>query len=371
MTVDQASALEQRVPPRRLAAVARAVHSRLVDALIDAADAIEAELAHTRAWVAWDRVRLIGQAQQRLAELSARRFSTLGGGGARVQTRAEQPLESLALTWGLLRQGRPVVVQGTRGCLAEELNLLRSMSRVVGPPLHVCEADAAVPEYAVDWPVLGVEPAKTRVALVQADADPEAAAYLLARACLRRTGFDPRAVHRAVIVGKRPRFERHLRRLFYGARMGPPENPEAFAGPVSTAAAAAFAKSVAAWQRLPGVEVLCGGAELSRDAGVGLKREPVPADRGRHYLAPALLRLEVADSTDKPPVCHGPLLILEEVEAEDADRRLRALADRDAGALWLRFGQAQPGVPLGPEDRQIDQALLVEQLPPGLPAPRP
>ena len=353
--------LETLIPPRRLAAAARALQPRLRELVGLRADAIEGELAERFGCVTWDRVRLIGQAQQRLDEIRDERFASLGGGGAVVIERADQPLECLPTAWRCLRRGQPVVVQLERGALRAGAELLQRMSRSIGPALRVCEADEARPADAAEWRVVGVEAAKTRVAVVQPDADPEVAAYLLARACLRRTGTDPRAVHRVVVVGARPRLERHLRRLWLGARMGPPDDSEAFAGPVRTELASAYRSALEAWTQVPGCSCLVEGGPLVR-----------PTDSSEwSYLAPALFRVRSAEVIDRPPPTAGPLLVLEEVEEAALDRHLRAMADGERGTLWLRFGRAQPGHKLGPEDRQIEGALLVEQLPPGLPAPRP
>ena len=325
------------------------------------AESISRELAERHGCVAWDRVRLIGQAQQRLRELRDRRHHGLGGEGVIVVERRSQPLEALPRALSYLRRGRPVVVRLERGGLRSSIEILRRMSAMIGPALSVCEADALTPAYAEGWPEGGVDLAAPRIGFVDLDADEEVAAYLLARSCLRRTGFDPRSVHRVVVAGHRPRLERHLRRLWLGVKMGPPDDPSAFAGPVGDEQADRFHQACAQWEASPGVEVLCPGARLERPDG----------GPGRRYVAPALFRSESADTPDDPPELVGPMLILEVVEPGDAERRLAALAPRDGHALWLRFGRPKERAGLARDDRQIEGALLIERLPPGLPAPRP
>src|SRR5690606_34201565 len=278
----------------------------------------------------------------------------LGGEGVVIVERRAQPLEALPRAISFLRRGRPVVVRLERGALCATVELLRTWGAMIGPALAVCDADAVTPAYSEGWEQVGVEIAAPRIGLVDADADDEVAAYLLARSCLRRTGFDPRAVHRVIVAGHRPRLERHLRRLWLGVKMGPPEDAAAFAGPVSEEQARRFHAACEAWSDWPGVEVLCPGAQLERP----------DARADRHYVAPALLRIESADTLDGPPALVGPMLLLEVVDPEDAERRLAALGPRQGRALWLRFGQSRERATLGRDDRQIEGALLIERLPP-------
>jgi acyl-CoA reductase-like NAD-dependent aldehyde dehydrogenase len=190
------------------------------------------------------------------------------------------------------------------------------------------------------------------VAVVEATADRELAAYVLARAGLRRTGADPRNVKFAYVVGLDDRWRRHLSRLWVGTTIGPPDDPASFTGPVDDALRQEFLAAQAAWSEHPDVEVVCPGGELQR------------ADDPSHYLAPALF------ATDWPapelPVA-GPMLVLVRCNENQARAGAEAAAREDAQiiAIGARMGRYLGDV------RYIRGALLVERLPPGLPKPRP
>jgi len=320
-----------------------------------AADAIADDLAQRFGMAAWDRIRLIGQIQRQLVTLREQRFRSLGGPPVIVTERRDQPLECVEPVWSFLRQGRRVFLQLEPGADGPVIDVMRSMAEVIGQSQLVLGGAPPAAESG------GVAPAGPRVAIVQGDADLETAAYVLARACLRRTGFDPRSVHRVIAVTPLPRLERHLRRLWLGARMGPPDDPHAFAGPVVDAQASSFMAAIAAWRAYPGVTTVCDGGRLLRpDSGPG-----------QRYLAPALMRLDVAEGVAGPAVA-GPLLVLEHVaEDDEAERRAAHLAPRADRGTVMRFGIPRKGIALRPLDRQIRGALLVERLPPGLPEPRP
>lgn len=359
--------------------------------LVLAAPEIESELAQRFGLVRWDRVRLIGQAQQRLEELRNSNFSPDDhgrggseagpaheaeteaeteaqdqGSGLRVVERVGLPLECLAAVWRELLRGNQVVVSQERGALSAGLVLLSRISELFADEVLTIEFEGEDSvQRCRDWTTVGVVGPSPRVAFVQPDADDEVAAYLLARACLRRSGFDLRAVHRVVLAGPRPRLERHLRRLWVGAQMGGPEDMEAFAGPVRASQANAYLDSYEAWCAIPGVERVCPGARL--------EGPPLTAQDASdwHFVAPALLKLRSADALVDAPACLGPMLVLEEVPVGEAERCFQSLAPRDSGVLWLRFGAPKKSLTLRPDDRQVDGALLIERLPPGLPAPRP
>ena len=264
------------------------------------------------------------------------------------------------------------------------VRVLREMAELLGDGLSVTPPGVLEHEHS-DWTQIGVRPRHDRVALVQADADRELAAYVLARACLRRTGHDPRVVHRVIVVGPTERLERSLRRLWVGARMGPVDDERAFAGPVDDARAAAFLAAEAEWRAHPGITTICPGGRLER------------ADSPGHvFLAPALFRGPTIDDdafaplADEPELV-GPMLVVYPVVAattgtigsqagvqatpavDEVERRAEALLDALAprGHGHLRFGVKPREVVLRHDDRQIDGALLVERLAPGLPEPRP
>jgi hypothetical protein len=246
--------------------------------------------------------------------------------------------------------------------------ILREMVELIGDGLHVSPPGQLDHAHA-DWPLIGVRPRLDRVALIQADADRELAAYVLARACLRRTGFDPRVVHRVLVVGPADRLERNLRRLWVGATMGPVDDERAFAGPVDEPRAAQFLAAHAAWRAREGITTICPGGRLERADAPGLP-----------FLAPALFRSptitddsQLEASLADEPALIGPLLVIQPVAGEAAERRAELLLDRlaDPGRGRLRFGVKPRDVVLHRDDRQIHGALLVERLPPGLPEPRP
>src|SRR5262249_30419621 len=157
------------------------------------------------------------------------------------------PLEAFELAWRELRRGRRVHVESEAGACPAVYRILREMAELFGEGLTVSAPGEYEHEHA-EWPLIGARLRHDRVALIQADADRELAAYVLARACLRRTGFDPRVVHRVIVVGPVDRLERNLRRLWVGARMGPVDDERAFAGPVDEQHAASFLAAEASWR---------------------------------------------------------------------------------------------------------------------------
>jgi hypothetical protein len=221
---------------------------------------------------------------------------------------------------------------------------------VTDRPLSPNEED----DEASAWPIVGVAPAQPRVALLEADADPELAAYVLARSCLRRSGADPRGVRRVFVVGNMPRLERHLYNIWVGARFGPAEDPGSFAGPLDEPTAARFLQSQ---ERLTGdrdVEVLCPGGVLERSGDPG------------HYVAPALYKARFPGPTNVPS---GPALVLLVCSRDEAWHAFDAAGTE--GAERLQVGGGLPGRDHDPAIRRIRGALLTERLPPGLPDPRP
>ena len=359
--------MADQLRPERLAAASRLLQTELFEAIALASDGIADDLAERLGMVAWEREEQIGLAQRRLLELRERRFHRYGGEPVRVRELREQPLEAFELAWRALRRGRRVHVESEATACPAVYRILREMAELLGEGLTVSAPGELEHEHA-DWPLIGVRPRRDRVALIQADADRELAAYILARACLRRTGFDPRVVHRVIVVGPSDRLERNLRRLWVGARMGPVDDDRAFAGPVDEQRAAQFLVAEAAWRAREGVITIAPGGRLEQ------------ADApGQLFLAPALLRsATIGDDvwpSDEPPLV-GPMLVIHPVApltGEVAERRGEALLEHFAprGHGHLRFGIKPRDVVLRREDRQIHGALLVERLAPGLPEPRP
>lgn len=339
--------------PERLAAVARAVQPTLHERLAAASDELVQGLADAHRLVPWEAELIVGRIQRQLRALVDERFVVGGGPPVWVEERREQPLEAIVATWRWLRSGRQVRLSAAHGAGEAGLRFLESLGDVLGE--EVLQRDDTLVGDPRGHERVGVEPASERVALVQPDADEELAAYLLGRVCLRRTGFDPRGVHRVVVAGKHETMERHLRRVFVGTRMGPPSDHGAFAGPVDEAQAEAYDETLRIWAARNGVRTIVEGARLQH-AG---------ADQAI-FLAPSLVKTEGLQHLDAPT--DGPLLVLHEVPEDQAESALAELAgDRPR----LRLGEAPRGVTPGPEDRQFGGALLLERLPPGLPDPRP
>lgn len=344
--------------PERIAAAARARQTALLGLLAARADAIGDALARSHGLVAWERQKLVGRLQRGLWALRERRFHRLGGPPARVCERREQPLEGLLLVSTLLRQGRRVHLEAEAGAsdvaagllieLRDELPDLAAEALTIARPLEAPPADVA------GWELAGVAPARPRVAGIHPEADPEVAAYTLAIAGLRRGGADPRRVVRALVAGPTERLERHLHRLWVEAAIGPPEDPEVFAGPVEPALAAAYAASLAAWSAVPGTRLLCPGGQLER-----------PGDP-RTYLAPAIVRAPAGEPT---PATAGPLLVLQACEPAALDAALAACRARGEEILALGPEPWRQRVTPGPQAPL--QPLAPGRLPPGLPEPRP
>lgn len=353
-----------KVSPRRLAAASRALQGVLLDAIALRSAAMSNELAERFMAVPWDRQRLIGQIQESLHVLREARFPLNDQGGVRVTERARQPFECIEEAWRQVRQGRAVWVDREPGSCVEGLELLRAMGSVLGfGVLQVANEDRPPPEEIEQWPRVGVELAPRRIVAVAEDADPELAAYFVARASLRRTGFDPRCVHRVLVAGERKRFERHLRRLFVGARIGAPNEAGAFAGGVSEEQAVAFESDLNEWRQGSGNVEACRGGRL--EVCTKVRRGGVKAV----YLAPALFVVEGEELRGDP---RGPCLIIQRVHEGKLETQLRETLEATEGErAWAWVGEADPKLARGPKDRWIRGALAVSRLPPGLPLPRP
>ncbi|GEM_PF-1459685 len=369
MSEGRPEALNMEVDGPGLASAARRTQADLLEALAVAADSIADDLADRLGMVAWEREEQIGLAQRRVSALSDGQGGRIGGAPIRIRERREQPLEALELAWRGLRQGRPVHVESEAGACPAVYRILRDMAELLGTPGLTVSAPGRLDHPRAGWESGGVEPHAARVALVQADADLELAAHVLARACLRRTGFDPRVVHQVITVGAAELLERNLRRLWVGARMGLVDDDTAFAGPVDDARAVRFLDLEASWRARTDVSVVCPGGRLLR-----------PGPQGRQFLAPALFRAAPGAFEDgRIPELLGPMLLLRPVEAEGVGGVERAAAQAEAllaaacaeGRDWMRFGVPPRGSVAGRRDRQIHGALLAERLPPGLPEPRP
>lgn len=358
---------------QRIAAAARGLGPELSERLARYADALADALARQHELVAWDREQLVGQVQTRIFALRKQRVRELDGTPVRIVERRRQPLESIGEVWQALLQGRCVRLEHEPGACSAAIDLLRGMSHALGEgvlsiaeapwaeapsqpdPESTSEMSGAVLETGEDpsiWPVVGVLPPGPRVALIEAAADRELAAFVLARAALRRTGTDPRAVKRAYVMGAVDRFQRHLQRLWVGANMGPASDPESFAGPVDAATRDAFLDAHAAWQDHDGVRVWVGGGVLERTGDQGI------------YLAPAVFATDWP-APDLPMV--GPMLVVIRCTPDQAMAAAERAARRSGHAIQVGGRpRTYPG-----RIRVIRGALLVERLPPGLPEPRP
>ncbi len=369
--------MSERAAPRpeRIAAAARALGSELRDLLTLYSDAVASSLSEQLQMVAWDREQLIGQVQQRLDALKERRFRAFGGANVRVIERVGQPLESLELVWENLRWGRRVQLECEPGACQVVPELLRPLARVLedavgAPVLRFGDRPWAAgdpepsassvafkvaddnPDDPLLWPVIGVRKPGPRIAVVEASADRELAAYVLARASLRRAGVDPRGVKRAYVVDADERFLRHLKRVWVGAVMGPARDPFSFAGPVRSEVRNAFTEAHAAWDADPQTEVLVAGGDLAKAGAQG------------HFLAPGLF----AASWPMPELpMAGPMLVVVRCRIDQA-RAAAEAAVREGGQAIVVGAASQR---YEGDVRYIRGALLVERLPPGLPDPRP
>lgn len=329
------------------------------------ADSLAQSLEQDLELVAWDRENLIGHLQHRLSRLAVARHVPLDEHGVRVIERRLQPLEAIDLAWLHLLQGRRVYVEHEPGACRAAIELLRMMARELDDDaLQVAKHPRELPDLAPShsgtafrralqdeptlWPVVGPTRAQARWGEVQYDADRELAAYVLARASLRRSGFDPYAVKFAFVHGPIDRLQRHLVRLWVGARIGPASQPDAFAGPVSIEERDEYTSVLEAWIHHPHVEAWCTGGVLER---------PEPS----HYVAPSLFACDWP-APDLPLA--GPMLVV--MRCDPAQTRTQIT---QRGGHGITIGPAAP--PRLPDIVHVRGALLVERLPPGLPEPRP
>lgn len=315
------------------------------------ADAVVDSLAQQLELVAWDREQLVGQLQTRVAELAGARPSVRPGPPLRVVERRLQPLEAIDTAWGWLRRGRAVRVSKEPDACSAALDVLRELVPELAEDMLTIDDEPAGP-LPPGYQEGGVDAPGPRVAIIDADADRELAAYVLARTGLRRSGLDPRGVKVAYAAGALDLMQRHLRRLWVGVRVGPADDPESFAGPVPPALREQYEAAHADWTAHPDVTVWCRGGVLAR------------AGDPRCYLAPALFHV-VGPPPPLPLV--GPMMV---VSACDQGGLLAAArAVRAEGGQVVQIG-GRPGAVPGVV-RHVRGALLVERLPPGLPEPRP
>jgi len=361
------------VPPvsrERVAAAVRARHDELLELVALRAEAIASALRRELGLVAWDCQVVIGRAQLGLRRLveggssSAPRY----GPAVRIIERARQPLECLPVVWGALLRGCQVWLGVEAGASTAAIEVLRTIDeRLRGDGVEALtiaagDVDAEAAEVA-SWPLVGVEPALSRLAVVSEDGDRELAAYVLARTCLRRSGDEPRTIHHALVCGPTHRLERYLQRLWVGVVIGPAEDPESFTGPVGAGLADAYLRALERWRDQPGVRVLLQGGRLER------------ADDDGIFLAPALFRLPwplpegcpLPGDPELPVV--GPMLLLYTAEARAIEEVSRALGFSASRQLWIAPPPRGGVVSYGP--RYVQGALIVERMPPGLPEPRP
>jgi hypothetical protein len=336
----------------QIADAARARGPELSERLRLEADALVDALGRELQLVAWDREQLVGQVQARVAELQGARPPVRGGPPVRVVERRLQPLEAIDVVWSWLRRGRRVWLEQEPGACSGAAQLLRGMAYRLPPGALEIHAERAH-EPPAGSVAGGVDSPAPRVAVIDADADRELAAYVLARTGLRRSGLDPRGVKQAFAVGELELLERHMRRLWVGVRVGPADDPDSFAGPVPPALCERFTAAHAQWRAHPEVRTWCPGGLLERTGDPGC------------YLAPALFHAPWPPP-ELPLV--GPMLVVVacngETHLQSAVRRAR----RESSHV-VQIG-GRPGKLAGPV-RHVRGALLVERLPPGMPEPRP
>jgi hypothetical protein len=299
-------------------------------------------------------------------ELADARFRVRGGPIVHVRERRSQPLEAIPRAWRWLREGRRVYVDAEPGACTQTLALLAEMGEVLGFHVLTTSRDVAgPPKGSVEG---GVALAPRRLTLIASQADEELAAYVLARACLRRSGLDPRAVHVAIVSGDGRTLGRMLRRLWLSVRFSEPGDHGAFAGPVSEEVARELELAM---ERLEGrSDVTC---------WVPLRRLEGTSETRGCLMAPTLWATSVGldrHRVEEVMACFpevGPaLLVLRERDASSASRLLFDLVG--AGYRWTLVGPLTTPEVVGlrePPLNVFDGALLEERLPPGLPKPRP
>lgn len=332
----------------QIAKAATGLDAELAEQLALHSDALVDDLRTRYQLVSWDREQVIGRAQQRTRALARRKVSLRAGEAVVVYERPSQPLESLDMVWLWLKRGRQVRLTYGEDACEPYLDLVRGLAGRLPVGALTIDTRAAddIPEDAV-----GVAEAGPRVALIDRDADRELAAYVLARTCLRRSGFGPRSVRRAYLVGTVDLLRRHLGRLWVGAQLGPSNDPGSFAGPVTPAHCNAYLRACEAWAAHEDVQVWSEGGQLHRTD-----------DHARVYVAPAAF--SVAGEVPSLPLV-GPMLVVASVEPEHAEQALAHNAALGGDAIAIG------GPPRDDVVRHVRGALLVERLPPGLPEPRP
>lgn len=342
----------------QIAAAARARGPELAERSRLEADVMADALARELELVAWDREQLVGQVQARVADLQLTRPLVREGPPVRVVERRLQPLEAIDVVWGWLRRGRRVRLEQEPGSCTAAAELLRGMAyRLPAGALEVHEGTGELSAGTVPG---GVDPPQPRVAVIDADADRELAAYVLARTGLRRSGLDPRGVRLAYAAGELDLLERHMRRLWVGVRVGPADDPESFTGPVPSSLREPFLAAHAQWQAHPGVRTWCAGGALERTGDPSC------------YLAPALFC--VSWPPPELPVV-GPMVVVVACDGvlrlQEAARQAQQVSGEGAasGGQVVQIG-GRPGRIPG-RVRHVRGALLVERLPPGMPEPRP
>jgi hypothetical protein len=338
----------------QIAAAARARGPELAERIRLEADALVDALGHELELVAWDREQLVGQVQARVAALQPTRPPVRGGPPVRVVERRLQPLEAIDRVWGFLRRGRRVRLEQEPDACSGAATLLRGLAyRLPAGALEIHAEGGPSPAPPPGHVAGGVDPPAPRVAVIDAAADRELAAYVLARTGLRRSGMDPRGVKQAFAVGEVELLERHMRRLWVGVSVGPADDPESFAGPVPAALRDRFEAAHALWHEHEGVRTWCPGGVLQRTGD--------PAT----YLAPALF----STAWPPPPLpLVGPMVVVV-VCSDEAQLQTAVRRTRDDGGEVMQIG-GRPGRIPGPV-RHVRGALLIERLPPGMPEPRP
>lgn len=336
----------------QIANAARARGPELAERIRLEADTVVDALGRELRLVAWDREQLVGQVQARVAALQETRPPVRGGPPVRVLERRQQPLEAIDVAWSWLRRGRRVWLEQEPDACSGAAMLLRGMAYRLPPGALEIHGEGAR-EPPAGFVAGGVDPPAPRVAVLDADADRELAAYVLARIGLRRSGLDPRGVKQAFAVGELELLERHMRRLWVGVSVGPADDPDSFAGPVPAALCDRFTAVHAQWRAHPQVRTWCPGGVLERTGDPAL------------YLAPALFYTRWPPP-DLPLV--GPMVV---VVACDGEAHLQSAirGARSEGSGLVQIG-GRPGLVAGPV-RHVRGALLVERLPPGMPEPRP
>jgi aldehyde dehydrogenase (NAD+) len=175
-------------------------------------------------------------------------------------------------------------------------------------------------------------------AVVLDDADPEAAAAMIARAAMEFAGQKCTATRRVIVAGAgAERVVPALVEAVRGLKVGPPEDEAVDAGPVISERARADIERSVAGARDRGAEVLAGGGR-PRDEGWFVEpavlrvADPADAFTQEETFGPAVAVLVARDDDEAVAIANGTRFgLAAAVYGRDLDRARQVAARLDAG----------------------------------------